>query len=301
MRYWMSVDPASPGTARPHNGNPLPLGKSTDAAVIVKDLLDPALRFDTVEVLVASRTNAPDPLVTCRTCTVALPPASFYKVSRGVFIASPELSFVQMGSVLPIAQLIEYGLRLCASFHITPYAETVERHLEKTTTPTRLANYAQKASGVAGAVKARQAAKYILAGAESPMEIKLEMLLCCPQRLGGYGLPKPLLNRTILPGKDAGIVDKGSYRPDLSWPDRKVAVEYDGMLAHLDVQQDKRRINDLETMGWKVISVTKRELYDAILFDKLARKLAKCLGSRIRTSAGWHARVAQLRHDLNLQ
>ena len=58
-----------------------------------------------------------------------------------------------------------------------------------------------------------------------------------------------------------------------------------------------RCINDLETMGWKVITVAKADLYDSLAFDKLA----KCLGSRIRTSAGWHARVAQLRHDLNLQ
>ena len=299
MHYWLSVDPDSPGTARPYHGNPLPRS-STHASMIVESLLDPALGHRPVEVMVAKRTRVPGSCDICHTCNTTLPPDSFYKVARDVFVSSPELSFIQMGTELSPCQLIEYGLRLCASFHIAPFTETIEPHVTKTTTPLLLSNFAQRAAGVVGAVKARQAIKHLLPNAESPMEIKLLMLLCCPLRLGGYGLPQPILNRTIVAGRSAAIVDKSSYRPDISWPDRKVAVEYDGKMAHLDAHQDKRRINDLEAMGWKVISVTKRELYDALAFDKVARKVAKCLGARIRPSSGWHARTAQLRHDLEL-
>jgi very-short-patch-repair endonuclease len=52
-------------------------------------------------------------------------------------------------------------------------------------------------------------------------------------------------------------------RVDFAWPDRKVALEYDG-LWHADPEQfakDRRRLNRLREAGWTVVFVTAADMY----------------------------------------
>ena len=53
-------------------------------------------------------------------------------------------------------------------------------------------------------------------------------------------------------------------RPDFAWPDRKVALEYDG-LWHGEPRQfarDRQRLNRLQAAGWRVVFVTAADLRD---------------------------------------
>lgn len=56
------------------------------------------------------------------------------------------------------------------------------------------------------------------------------------------------------------------YRLDLAYPDCMVAVEYDGEAFHSrpeQVQADRVRQARLERAGWRVIRITRHDLYSA--------------------------------------
>ncbi|MFE0749718.1 endonuclease domain-containing protein [Gordonia sp. NPDC058843] len=66
-------------------------------------------------------------------------------------------------------------------------------------------------------------------------------------------------------GVDGWVCDHpvGGYFVDIAFPDRKLAVEIDGMAFHRDAktfQRDRRRRNDLIALGWTVLNVTWNDL-----------------------------------------
>lgn len=65
-------------------------------------------------------------------------------------------------------------------------------------------------------------------------------------------------------------------RVDFAWPDRKIALEYEGAW-HGTVQQvgrDRRRLNALTAEGWTVLFVTAADLHDpAALIARIAAAL----------------------------
>jgi hypothetical protein len=65
------------------------------------------------------------------------------------------------------------------------------------------------------------------------------------------------------------------YRLDFAWPDRRVAVEYDGYEAHEHRhRQDTARDEDLHRRGWKVIRADASDLRDPTrLFARLSAEL----------------------------
>lgn len=79
----------------------------------------------------------------------------------------------------------------------------------------------------------------------------------------------------------------GLYRLDLGWPDRKIAVEYDGLEFHSrpdDVRRDARRREHLARQwGWHAIGVGRGEVLGRSLM--LERGVGELLGMepRIRT------------------
>jgi very-short-patch-repair endonuclease len=66
-------------------------------------------------------------------------------------------------------------------------------------------------------------------------------------------------------------------RVDFAWPDRKVAVEYDG-LWHAEPGQfakDRRRLNRLREAGWTVVFVTAADMHrPADLVARIAAALS---------------------------
>lgn len=106
---------------------------------------------------------------------------------------------------------------------------------------------AQRYPGRRGIRQARTALRLVDAGAQSPKETWLRLVLI------QAGLPRP---QTQIPVHD----DFGEVIAylDMGWEDLKVAVEYDGDQHRSDRRQytwDIRRLEILERLGWIVIRV----------------------------------------------
>jgi hypothetical protein len=116
-----------------------------------------------------------------------------------------------------------------------------------------------------GSARARQVCALADGRAESPQETRLRLLM-----LRG-GLPTPV------PQFSVRVDGRFVARVDFAWPDRKVAVEYDG-LWHADDRQfaeDRQRLNRLHAAGWRIVFVTKRDMRDPErLLALIARALA---------------------------
>jgi hypothetical protein len=86
--------------------------------------------------------------------------------------------------------------------------------------------------------------------AESPQETRLRLVMA------RAGLPPPVAQFRVF--DDEGFV----ARVDFAYPDRRIAIEYDG-LWHGEPGQfakDRRRLNRLTAAGWRVIFVTAADL-----------------------------------------
>ncbi|MGY1775668.1 endonuclease domain-containing protein [Geodermatophilus sp. SYSU D00804] len=116
-----------------------------------------------------------------------------------------------------------------------------------------------------GCRQVRRAAALADGLAGSPQETRLRLLL------HRSGLEVPVAQFTVR--DDRGFV----ARVDFAWPDRRLAVEYDG-LWHGDPTQfaaDRRRLNRLTGAGWRVLFVTAEDLRrPARLLARIAAALA---------------------------
>jgi hypothetical protein len=106
---------------------------------------------------------------------------------------------------------------------------------------------AERYAGRRGIARAREAVSLFDAGAQSPKESWLRVVLV------QAGLPRPQTQIPVLNefGRPIAYLDMG-------WPDVKVAVEYDGEQHRRDRGQyarDVRRLEMLERLGWIVIRV----------------------------------------------
>lgn len=124
--------------------------------------------------------------------------------------------------------------------------------------------------GSRGIVKAREALDLARVGSDSAQETKLR--LACTYA----GLPEPLLNvkTQLAPGVER--------TPDQSYPEYKVATEYDGD-THNDAQQverDIRRAEDYARCGWTEVRIMKRHMDNDA--KEAVRKVRAALHSR-----GW--------------
>lgn len=101
-----------------------------------------------------------------------------------------------------------------------------------------------------GLARLRKALKLVDAGAESPYETLTRLLLI------RAGLPAPQTQFRVL--------DRFGHlvaRLDMAWPEKRVAVEYDGAQHWTDPEQRRRdieRLAALEALGWIVIRVSSR-------------------------------------------
>lgn len=101
-----------------------------------------------------------------------------------------------------------------------------------------------------GSPAARRTAGLADGLAESPPETRLRLLL------HRSGLPLPVAQFEVRAGS------RFVARVDFAWPDRRLAVEYDGAW-HGDPQQfakDRIRLNRLAAAGWRVHFVTREEM-----------------------------------------
>jgi Protein of unknown function (DUF559) len=85
---------------------------------------------------------------------------------------------------------------------------------------------------------------------ESPMETRLRMLLVLA------GLPRPSVQVSLY--DEAGVF---VARPDLCYPERRLALEYDGGIHRNNLVADNRRQNRLLDAGYRVFRFTAGDIY----------------------------------------
>jgi hypothetical protein len=131
------------------------------------------------------------------------------------------------------------------------------------------------------------------------METATYLLLCLPRKLGGYGLPKPLLNPALLISGPDGV--KRRY-PDLFWPGANIDVEYNSDEDHSGEwarYRDSKREIELTVADVRVLPLTRPQIIDADEFDGFANGVRRMLKIRTRPlDPDWASKRGELRRFL---
>ncbi len=156
---------------------------------------------------------------------------------RGIRLSAPVQLFIDLAAHLGLVDLVVLGDAM------------VRRKL--TTTEKLVAACAAWEGRHARA--ARRAAGYVRAKVDSAMESRLRMLIVLA------GLPEPEVNLELR--NEFGIL---VAKPDLSYPDLKIAIEYDGQQHREDLAQwdhDIDRGTWFDRNGWRVVPVISKGIY----------------------------------------
>ncbi|MGN6425308.1 MAG: endonuclease domain-containing protein [Leifsonia sp.] len=170
---------------------------------------------------------------------------------RGLPVIAPEQSWLDAAAMLTRPDLVAVGDYFVAHGFATPAS------LETALAASR---------GRRGLSVARLALPLIRAGAESPSESLLRVLL------HDAGLPPSALNVNVF-----DLQGRFVARVDLAYEDQRIAVEYEGDHHRTDRAQwhkDIHRQGRLEDLGWRVIRVTASDLATpATLLTRVRRAL----------------------------
>ena len=259
------------------------------SAALLKDLHD-SLGLSYPIYFSAKDPNAKrnDQRCVCRTRMLPFPPDSFVCLSyaeHDIYLATPELCFLQAAHILDFRDLLKFGYELCSNYFVTPANQLINQRTALTST-VQLKDFLNNAAGFYGIKKARTALRYIIDNSNSPMESILAILLFLPEHLGGFHTLKPSLNSFVsLTPEAEKLLGFSTIRPDLIWPSKKVAVEYNSDDYHSSSSaryNDSNRSAALTLSGYKVISFTTNDMKDFNSFENkvnVLRKALKCLNN----------------------
>lgn len=154
---------------------------------------------------------------------------------NGLVLTTPERTAFDLGRRDRIGRAVERldALARATDFKVSAVAELAAQHPH-----------------VRGLRQLDAALNLVNAGAESPRETALRLLLI------GAGYPRP---RTQIPVFSAD--GRRQYYLDMGWEGPMLAVEYDGDHHRLDRAQfayDIERAEDLDEVGWLVVGVAVR-------------------------------------------
>ena len=149
----------------------------------------------------------------------------------------------------------------------------------------------------------RDISNLVLDNSASPMETVVSMLGFLPHKLGGFGIPSPVLNYQIkLTDKERHLLKRRELYLDAYWENSKVALEYDSTMFHGTPKErttDSKRRDFLLSKGITVITLTKDQVFNYALFHNVMMQLARQLRFRFRVRMrDWDRLHAQLRSFL---
>ena len=127
----------------------------------------------------------------------------------------------------------------------------------------------------------------MVANAESPMEVKVAMLMCLPRRHGGGALPLPELGFSVsIPDCYRKTSSINTFRYDFYWPGSNLEVEYDSDAVHAASEKlfrDARRRNIIQALGVTSLSLTRGQVMHETAFEEFIRELYSMQCIRYRT------------------
>lgn len=183
-----------------------------------------------------------------------------------IALSSPEFCFLQMARSLAWFDLIALGFELCGDYALALDAPRGFLPHNPISTPDDLLAFTTNAYNFTGSKTARRAARQILQESRSPRETKVCMLAHLPRLQGGMGCKAPLLGQEIeAPDPAARILGARIFKPDLYWPEYRMAVEYSNRAwpsAQERLNYDKLVRNAYRMLGITAISLGKDDLSD---------------------------------------
>ncbi len=243
-----------------------------------------------------------------------VPYGAFLDLGNGICVCSPQLVFMQLAAKLDTIDTISLGMELCGTYskwRMEPfrmgdpyYFEQRESRsctfkLPPATKVGRIGAFVDRLGGLRGAVGSRAALRWVLDNSASPMETATYLLLCLPKRLGGYGLPQPVLKPKLIIRNPDGVKER---YPDLFWQDPAIDIEYNSDSDHSGEwsrYRDSKREVELVAADVRVLPLTRHQLMDVDEFDAFAQALRKLLGVRARKpDARWFHHRGELRRKL---
>ena len=228
-----------------------------------------------------------------------LPEGSLYRISDGLLVTSPELTFMQVCDTRRTLPNLELALELCGTYAFYPSALPCRFDIAPVTSRERLRTFLACIGRRWGTKQVAKTLQWVRDGFASPREAELFLMLVLPVEMGGYGLPAPEVN--VEASREVGLAVAGlpqsaRFVPDLVWTceDRKVVLEYDGMEEHeSDVRKvaaDKERRSELAARGYAVIVVTKRDLTSMNALQTKVSQLMRALNRELREPSSEDAR-----------
>lgn len=235
---------------------------------------------------------------------------AFIDLGNDVFLSMPSFVILQMAPRMTPIQLTMLAMMFCGYYApgpsfcrglhgLAPETPLTSLYKEMTCTSNvfevdpictqrTLKEFIERHPKVFGARAARTIIPWVRNSSASHMETALYLLLCLPKRLGGYGLPKPLLNPLVTVEMQSG---KQRCYPDLYWNGSSIDMEYASDWAHTNPSSaylDSRRMNAIVCNKISYLSITTEQLRNADDLDDSARGLAKMLNRRFREpKQGW--------------
>lgn len=212
-----------------------------------------------------------------------MPTNSFFKIPNlNIYVACPELVFIQAARHLDLVHLILLGFELCSQYYPDQNGKFGQNKRTLVTTAEQIISYAKASNHMHGSTKAIHAAKYILNYSNSPMESRLAIMLGLPIRLGGYGLSKLEMNGAITLSKHGReLTGTTEIHGDLVWRAKNLAVEYNSKTVHNNdstFYNDVNRATALKDSGWQYIGVTPDNIKTFVAMENLAGIVRKQLG-----------------------
>ena len=238
-------------------------------------------------VAIRSARRVPTSLARVHLCALAMPESSIARISRGLYVVSPELALLHLADTLERFQLALVGYELCGAYAPARRGTVglVSRN-RPLTSAEGIRTTMRLMPGARNRVRVLDALELVRDGAESPMESVSAMLLGTPRRQGGLGLPSFALNHRIeFDDVARDMAHRDHARADLYWADARVDVEYEGRAYHegeVRMASDKARANALAHMGVTTISLFDEHIQSDALFCTMAHDIARAIGFRMK-------------------
>jgi hypothetical protein len=195
-------------------------------------------------------------------------PADEVTSLNGLYLTTRIRTWLDLAAVVSVSQLV-----VIADYLIRVPRPQFEDRAEPYATVAILQQIIIRHRGKHGIRTARAALELCRVGSDSPQETRLRLAMA------DAGLPEPLLN---VPVRDAQ--GRTVHTPDLSYPEWKISIDYEGG-GHSDpgqVDRDIARSERLAAAGWAEIRISKRHLAHGA--EPAVRKIEAAL-----RRAGWRA------------
>ena len=221
----------------------------------------------------------------CHSTSGRLPSGSFYQLSSGIYVASPALCLTQLAPSMSRINIIKLAMSFCGIYQLEGDEHRILYERAPLTTPSEIGDYLDLARGLPGVEKVRDTLRWVIPNSASPMETRMVLPLYLSRHLGGYGLPRPVMNKQVILNEEtAKIAGQKVCYADALWEEegrRPLDFEYQSAEIHDKCERygaDYARQLALQRQGYTVQFVTNMQLQDEFQLNELARLVSSHTG-----------------------